>query len=176
MEDTNPISIPLDPNYKLGPNKDIRESNHSNNYTSLIGSLQYLAVATQPDIAYTINCLAVYTANPSFKYYGAAKQLLKYIKGTKTYRITYHANATRHTGPNDLNIIHSFSDVAFTNADDYKSILGYTFLANWGVITWELKKQTTIILLITEAEYIALAEAAHDGMWLHYLYEELGYT
>jgi len=66
--------------------------------------------------------------------------------------------------------------VAFTNADDYKSISGYTFLANGGAITWGSKKQTTIALSTTEAEYVALAEAARDGMWLHYLYDELGYT
>jgi len=73
MEDTNPVSTPLDPNYKLGPNKDIREPNRSNDYTSLIGSLQYLAVATRPDIAYADNHLAAYTANPSIEHYRAAK-------------------------------------------------------------------------------------------------------
>jgi len=176
MEDANPISTPLDPNYKLGPNKDIREPNRSNDYASLIGFLQYLAVATRPDIAYAVNRLAAYTANPSIEHYGAAKRLLRYIKGTKTYRITYHTNATRHTGPNDSNIIHGFSDAAFANADDYKSISGYTFLANGGAITWGSKKQTTIALSITEAKYVALAEAARDRMWLHYLYDELGYT
>jgi len=46
MESANPVSTPLDPNHKLEPNKENREPNHSNEYASLIGSLQYLAIAT----------------------------------------------------------------------------------------------------------------------------------
>lgn len=54
MEDANPVSTP-----------------RSNDYASLMGSLQYLAIATRPDIAYAVNRLAAYTANPSFEHYTA---------------------------------------------------------------------------------------------------------
>ena len=73
MENTNPVTTPLDPNVKLESNKEKGETNCSNAYASLIGSLQYLATATRPDIAYTVNRLAAYTANPNFEHYGAAK-------------------------------------------------------------------------------------------------------
>jgi len=82
MIDANPVSMPLDPNIKLKPNDDGCKPNHSNDYTLLLGSLQYLAIAMRPDIAYAINWLAVYTTNLSFEHYGAAKRLLRYVKGT----------------------------------------------------------------------------------------------
>ena len=82
MIDANPVSTLLDPNIKLKPNDDGREPNHSNDYASLLGSLQYLAITTRPDIAYAVNWLAAYTANLSFEHYGAAKRLLRYVKGT----------------------------------------------------------------------------------------------
>jgi len=63
MEDANPVSTPLDPNHKLVPNSEQQEPNRSN--------------------AYAVNRLAAYTANPSLEHYGAAKRLLRYIKGTK---------------------------------------------------------------------------------------------
>jgi len=44
-----------------------------------------------------------------------------------------------------------------------------------GVITWMLKKQATIALLMTEAEYIALSEAGHEAIWLCHLYGKLGF-
>ena len=50
------------------------------------------------------------------------------------------------------------------------------FVVNNGAITWRSKKQTTIALSSTEAEYIALSEAGHEVCWLCNLYEELGYT
>ena len=50
MENANAVSTPLDPNLTLVPNKEDREPNCSNDYASLIGSLQYLAIATCPDM------------------------------------------------------------------------------------------------------------------------------
>ena len=52
----------------------------------------------------------------------------------------------------------------------------YVFVVNNGAITWRSKKQTTIALSSTEAEYIALSEAGCEVCWLGNLYEELGYT
>ena len=175
MDNANPVSTPLDLNIKLKPNKDKRESNCSNNYASLIGSLQYLATVIHPDIAYAINQLAAYTANPSFKHYGTAKHVLRYMKGTRNYGITYHAHSERHIGPTDSNSFYGFVDAAFANTDDNQSISGYVFLFNGGTITWGSKKQTTIALSSTKAEYVALSEAARDAIWLCHLYSEIGY-
>ena len=146
MENVNPVATPLDPNTKLAPNPENREPNRSNDYASLLGSLQYLAIATRPDIAYAVNRLAAYTANPSLQHYTAAKRVLRYVKGTKNYEITYRKDATRHVGPSDSNIFYGFSNAAFANADDRRSVSGYVFLANGGAITWGSKKQTAIAL------------------------------
>ncbi len=175
MENANPVSTPLDPNISLGPNKEKEETNRSNAYASLIGSLQYLATATHLDIAYAVNRLAAYTANPSFEHYGAAKRVLRYVKGTKNYGLTYHADATRHIGPSDSNLFYGFSDAAFANADDNRSVSGYVYLSNGGAITWGSKKQISIALSSTEAEYVALSEASREAMWLRHLFGELGF-
>ena len=58
-------------------------------YANLIGSLMYLAIATRPDIAYTVNKLAQYTAAPKLKYWTAIKRVFRYLKGTKNYKLTY---------------------------------------------------------------------------------------
>jgi hypothetical protein len=67
MENANPVSTPLDPNVRLEPNTEQREESRTNEYASLIGSLHYLTIATRPDIAYAVNRLASYTANPSLQ-------------------------------------------------------------------------------------------------------------
>jgi len=118
MQDANPVTTPLDPNGKLEPNKEERTPNHSNDYASLIGSLQFLAIATRPDIAYAINQLAAYTANPDLKHYGAAKRVLRYLKGTRSHRITYRAQPTQHVGPMDSNLVYGFTDASYASTDN----------------------------------------------------------
>ena len=140
MSDTNPVSTPLDPNISLEPNKEGGETNRSNAYASLIGSLHYLATVTRPDIAYAVNRLAAYTANPSFTHYGAAKRILRYIKGTKDYGITYHVQSPRLVGPPDSNLFYGFSDASYASADDRKSVSGYVYLNSGGAITCRLSK------------------------------------
>jgi hypothetical protein len=69
------------PNIKLEPNPEESVGDQSNSFTMLIGKLQYLVTATRPDIAFAVNWLAAYTANPSLIHYMAAKcmytQILK---------------------------------------------------------------------------------------------------
>jgi len=49
----------------------------------------YAAVATRPDIAFPVNKLASFTANPTMCHWTAAKHVLRYLKGTKNIGITY---------------------------------------------------------------------------------------
>jgi len=103
----------------------------------------------------------------------ALKRILRYLKGTKSYGIKY---SNSHGNNDDLfhGFFHGFADAAYANTDDYKSTAGYVFIAAGGAITWRSKKQTFTALSTTEAEYVALSEAAHEAYWLRNLYEELG--
>jgi hypothetical protein len=173
MENANPVTVPLDPNIKIGPNPEGNEGNRSNSFAKLLGELQFLANATRPDIAHTINRLAAYTANPSPQHMGALKRVLRYLAGTKGYGITYK-NSPESTTDN-YNLFSGYADAAYGNQDGLKSTSGYVFIATGGAITWCSKKQTTVALSTTEAEYVALGEAAREASWLRNLYGELGY-
>jgi hypothetical protein len=154
--------MPMDQNGKLGPNPEINEPNCSNSYARLLGELQYILNSMRPDISFAVNKLATYTANPSLQHYGALKQILWYLAGTKTLGITYSSkDATK-----DHNLFHGFANASFASTDDYKSVTGYVFLSAGGTITWKSKKQTIIALSTTKAEYIALSEAGHEACQL----------
>ncbi|OWZ10693.1 Retrovirus-related pol Polyprotein [Phytophthora megakarya] len=45
---------------------------------------------------------------------------------------------------------------------------------NGGCISWRSKKQRTVALSSTEAEYMALSEATQDAVWLKVFLCELG--
>ena len=63
MEHTNSVKTPLDPKQTIKPNPEGNKK--SNAYACLIGSLQYLATATCPDIVFAVNRLSAFTANQS---------------------------------------------------------------------------------------------------------------
>ena len=46
------------------------------------------------------------------------------------------------------------------------SVSRYTFMKAGSVITWGSKKQNSVSLSSTEAEYICLSDAAQDALWL----------
>jgi hypothetical protein len=60
------------------------------------------------------------------------------------------------------------------NVSDRKSTSGFMFSFGSGVISWSSKKQPTIALLSTEAEYKGVAIAACEVIWLKKLLLDLG--
>mmetsp|Transcript_27069 Transcript_27069/g.43775 ORF Transcript_27069/g.43775 Transcript_27069/m.43775 type:complete len:152 (-) Transcript_27069:3025-3480(-) len=60
-------------------------------YRSIIGAAMYAAVATRPDICYTLSRLASYSQDPRTIHYIAAVRLLQYLVNTKDKRITFKA-------------------------------------------------------------------------------------
>jgi hypothetical protein len=57
-----------------------------------------------------------------------------------------------------------------------KSISGYIFYLADGVISWSSKRQATVALSSTEAEYMAISHATREAIWLRTLLKELGYS
>ncbi|CAI5721247.1 unnamed protein product [Peronospora destructor] len=55
-----------------------------------------------------------------------------------------------------------------------RSTSGYAFMMNDGCISWRSKKQRTVALSSTEAEYMALTEAVQEAVWLKAFLCELG--
>jgi hypothetical protein len=168
MERCNPVAMPLDPNVKIDPNPDGNQGDRSNSYARLLGELQFISNATRPDIAFAVNRLAAYTANPSLQHTGMLKRILHYLSGTKDYAITYLAN------PRVDHRLQGYADASYAGTEDYKSISGYVFTLGSGAISWRSKKQTIIALSSTEAEYVALSEAAREAIWLKNLLNEMG--
>ncbi|GMI78221.1 cysteine-rich RLK (RECEPTOR-like protein kinase) 8 [Hibiscus trionum] len=58
-------------------------------YASVVGSLMYVQVCTRPDIAFVVGMLGRYQSNPGIDHWKVAKKVLRYLKGTKEYMLTY---------------------------------------------------------------------------------------
>ena len=73
--------------------------------------------------------------------------------------------------------LHGYSDSSLGDQmDDRHSTSGYIFLLADGAISWSSRKQRTVAQNTTEAEYMAMTDAANQAAWYQSFLEELGYT
>ena len=67
-----------------------------------------------------------------------------------------------------------FSDSDWANdKDGRRSINGYVFKICGGAITWKSRKQSSVALSSTEAEYVGYSEAAKEAIWLRKILMEI---
>ncbi|XP_035844178.1 secreted RxLR effector protein 161-like [Helianthus annuus] len=98
-------------------------------YASVVGSLMYAQVCTRPDIAHIAGMLGRYQSNPGLDHWKAAKKVLRYLQGTKDYKLTY-----RRT--DNLEVV-GYSDSDFAKCkDNKKSTSGYIFMLAGEPISW----------------------------------------
>lgn len=134
-------------------------------YQKLIGCLMYLAVMTRPDIAYSVSYLSQFNTNYSEEHWNYAKRVLKYLKKTKMYCLKFC-----NQGEN----LQGFVDADWASDSlDRKSYTGFCFVMSGSAISWQSRKQRVTALSSTEAEYVALAEACREAIYLRELLYEL---
>jgi hypothetical protein len=70
--------------------------------------------------------------------------------------------------------LHGYIDADWaSDVNDRKSMSRYVFMLAGGAISWSSKKQPSVALLSTKAEYIAGAHAAKEAVWLQRLLREI---
>jgi hypothetical protein len=90
-------------------------------YLSVIEALMYLANNTRPDIAFTINLLARYSAAPTMCHWNGVKDVLRYLRRTTDLGLFYPKNQ-------DLSLI-VYADAGYlTDSHNGKSQAGFVFL------------------------------------------------
>ena len=108
---------------------DIAEWIERTLYRPLVGSLMYLAVATQPDIAYAVGRLSSFVDCYRPEHWEAAIRVLWYLKGTKDYALTL--------GGKNVLALNGYSDSNYANCvDTSRSVGGYCFTLGSGMISW----------------------------------------
>jgi hypothetical protein len=137
-------------------------------YQSVIGSLLYIMLGTRPDIAFAVIKMSQFSANPSQDHLNRALYIVRYLAGTMSTAICFG-------GKTETGFI-SYSDSDWgMDLETRRSTTGYAiFLAN-GLVSWLSKRQKTISLSSTEAEYKAMSETGRQISWIKSLFEELGY-
>lgn len=150
MKESKAVATPIESNTMLTKNmkpqtEEERTDMENKPYRELIGGLIYLANATRPDLAFASSALSRFRADPGPMHWKLAKRMLRYLRETMEYGITYTKN-------NKMLYAYVDSDWA-GDVDDRKSCSGNVVMLAGGPISWETRKQKSVSLSTMEAEY-----------------------
>ncbi|WKA07403.1 hypothetical protein VitviT2T_025235 [Vitis vinifera] len=136
-------------------------------YASVVGSLMYSMVCTRPDIAYAVGVVSRFLSNPGRLHWEAVKWIMRYLQGTSKLKLTFGSGKPVLVGYTD-------SDMS-RDVDNRRSTSGYLMTFSGGVVSWQSRLQKCVALSTTKAEYIVVAEACKELLWMKSFIHELGF-
>src|SRR5260370_42269010 len=133
----------------------------------MLGSLIYAATRTRLDIIFAVHYLSQFSIALGSDHLIAMKRVYRYLNGTQDLRITFYGNWIREN-------LTGFTDSDWAgDSNSRRSIAGYAFIFCGAVIAWLAKKQPTIALSSTEAEYMALTHTGKEAVFLNHLFNNI---
>ncbi|KAG0563116.1 hypothetical protein M758_8G005100 [Ceratodon purpureus] len=103
-------------------------------------------------------------AGPS--HWSAVKCIMRYLQGTLEFKLCLGG----------INIeLRGYCDADWAgDANERRSTTWYDFFVGDGAILWNCKRQPTIALSTTEAEYMATSQSTEEAIWLRKLFCDVG--
>ena len=107
-------------------------------------------------------------SDPSQTDWEAAKDVLRFVKGTVDSGLMFckSQNEPHITG---------YCDADWGGSRDQKSTTGYVYMTNESsaFVCWKTRKQSIVALSSCEAEYIAMAHAVQEGLFIQKIFSDL---
>ena len=114
--------------------------------------------------------LARFQSDPGPTHWKALLHVLTYIKGTLDYRIVYSKGSGVSAKPD------RYVDADYGgDLNTRRSTSGYMFMMASGPVSWSSKRQQTVSLSTTEAEYIAMTRGSQQSLWMHNFLAKIGF-
>lgn len=132
MSDSKVAKTPMEAGLKLKKEKSIDTCDPKIPYQALIGCLLYIGLCTRPDIMYSVNLLSQFNTCYNQSHWLAAKRVLRYLKGTKDFCLTFNK-----TGNNIIGFVDADWGM---DINDRRSYTGYAFKVGGGLVSWSCRK------------------------------------
>ena len=193
----------MSPSVQLDQNISNQKRDMTLEYQELLGALLYISRWTRPDIAFAVGKLSRFFQCCEDRHMKAAKEFLRYLSKTRKLGLSFKRGRSIEFQPNadqvrpgplksaavrpgplestESRAMPKLELIGYSDADyagdksSSRSTSGILFTLNGTPITWTSKRQTLIALSSTESEYVALATACKEGIWLRNLFSEMSY-
>nr|AAT01387.1 putative polyprotein [Oryza sativa Japonica Group]AAT44170.1 putative polyprotein [Oryza sativa Japonica Group] len=170
MHDTKPVSTHIAPHFKLSAlqcastDEDVEYMSRVP-YSSVVGSLMYAMVCSRLDLSHAMSLVSRYMANPGKEHWKAIQWIFRYLRDT--------ANACLKFGRTNKGLIGYVDSDFAADLDKRRSLTGYVFTIGSCAVSWKATLRHVVAQSTTEAEYMAIAEACKESVWLKGLFAEL---
>lgn len=171
MGECKPVSTPLEQGTRLEvseqPTTDEGRAAMINvPYRSAIGSLMYLSTCTRPDISAAVSELSKFSQNPGMSHWEGVKRVMRYVSGTIGEGLLYKRGAQVE--------VWGFSDASHAGEKETsRGRAGYIFMSAGAAISWRSSMMRVVTYSSCESEYVGLAEASNEAVYLQQLQEEM---
>lgn len=136
-------------------------------YKELIGCLMFIMTISRPDISAAVNYFSRMQAAPTDQHWVYLKRVVRYLKGTINLKLVFNKEV-------DVPVLEGYADSDWgTDVNDRKSTSGFVFKLFGSPVSWSTRKQPTVSLSSTEAEYIALCNAVCECLWIQSILKEM---
>ncbi|WVZ93999.1 LOW QUALITY PROTEIN: hypothetical protein U9M48_039943 [Paspalum notatum var. saurae] len=164
MGDSKPMTTPMSTNTALDVDED-GEAVDQKEFRGMIGSLLYLT-ATRPDIQFAVCFCERYQASPRTSH--PVKRIFRYLKFTSELGLWYSSGSSLS--------LRGFSDADHAGCRiDRKSTSGTCQLLGTFLVSWSSRKQASVSLSTTRAEYIGWSLAARSQLlWMKATLSDFG--
>jgi hypothetical protein len=105
-------------------------------------------------------------ANPNEDHWKAMKRVLRYLRQTSHYKLRLSCGSSP--------CVVGYCDADWgSDHSDRRSVTGISFFVDDSLVSWISRRQTTVALSSTEAEYLSLSDAVKEAIWLKGMLAEL---
>ena len=71
-------------------------------YAQVVGSIMYAMLCNRLDLSFAVSLVSIFRSNPGEAHWVAVKRILRYIKGTKSHKMTYSGKHLKVIGYSDF--------------------------------------------------------------------------
>lgn len=163
MGSARPVSTPCESSVS---NSALQLKQSKFPYREAVGSLNYLATMTRPDLSFAVSVASRHLDSYTEEQVNWVKRILKYVRKTTDMKMVFPRKNSC--------ILNAFCDADYAGCHETRrSTTGYVFLLGQSCVSWRSERQRVVATSTTEAEYIAAAETVKELTWLRRLLEEI---
>ncbi|CAI7785960.1 unnamed protein product, partial [Closterium sp. NIES-54] len=145
---------------------DEAQGREEEEYRQKVGSLQFAATTTRPDIAFACSKLGSGLTVRSDQHWREVDRCLAYLADTRDTALEFGG------GPESLELIGYVDADDAGDKQDRTSTGGYVFVYGGAAVSWSSSRIKCATLSSTESEYVAATNAGKEGRRLRFLLAE----